>query len=197
MSLTAVICTIPERASLLSRCLWSLTSQPGDCKILVVEGPAGHGDKLRAAVDEVTTTHMTVIDDDDYVLPPLVESVNEAIDRNDPDYVGFRLLTICDDRFMKVAATRGDRAEWSEAVKGPVKKGVTRTDIWRRVPMGNAYSDDRRWHRDVIAHIKSAEFVDRVLYVYDYRPGRSAWDRGARDVGTWPFDADRVRRITP
>lgn len=190
-----MICTIPERTSLLSRCLWSLTIQPGDCDILVVEGDAGHGDKLAAAAGEVTTSHMTVIDDDDYVLPPFVEAINEAIDRSDPDYVGFRLLTIRNDHFTKVGATRGDHRGWGDVTKGPVKKGVTRTDIWRQVRMGNKYADDKRWHKDVTPLINTAEFVDRVLYVYDWRPGQDAWNGGARDVGEWPFDAKRVDRI--
>jgi hypothetical protein len=194
VSFTIVIPTIPGRESLLSRCLHSITAQPGDCQILVIGGDGLLGDKVNRAAQLVETEHMTIVDDDDWLADSYVESIEAALE-TDPDYVGLKVLCTIDGKFMQVNATRGDHDQWTPYWKGPVPKGVTRTQIWRDTPMGNHYTADRDWMAAAAGKVKTSVFIDRELYFYDYWPNGSSFAPGGnvtRDVGTWPYDRNRV-----
>ncbi len=197
--LSIVVPTIPGRESLLSRCLWSITEQwqPG-VQILVVPGPGRLGTKANAAAHYTRAEYMTVVDDDDYldgaylslVLPLLATS---------PDFVGLKVLQWIDQQFYGVGSTRGDidRFVHNGQEHGPTPKGVTRTELWRKVPMGNSYKSDRVWCAEVAPLIRSHAFVDRALYIYDHQPATSAFlGGGSRDVGLWPYDATQVEFLT-
>ena len=194
MSVTFIVPTIPGRESLLSRCLWSITQQPGEYDVIVIAGEGQLGDKANAAAKVVETSHMAIIDDDDYLDGSFVALVNEAL-KSDPDYVGFHFLCMLDGGYWMTTTTRGDHKTWDKRVRGPVPKGVTRTDIWRDTPMGNHYFGDREWMANAAGKVETCEFIDRCLYVYDYWQKGSAFagSNDVRNVGGWPFDQERVR----
>ena len=76
MELTVIVTTLPERARLLSRCLWHLENQTiRNFEVLVMHGPRMKGDKLNMAFQHVDTSHLMMVDDDDYISPVLVEHV--------------------------------------------------------------------------------------------------------------------------
>lgn len=191
--------TIPGRESLLSRCLWSITEQlVPDVEVLVVAGTGQLGDKANLAAAHTTARYMTVVDDDDYLDGAYLSLVVPLLEGY-PDYVGLKILQWIDNRFHGVGVTRGDRPGFSKRgnTHGPVPKGVTRTELWRQVPMGNRYFGDRDWSAKVAPLIVSHRFVDRAIYVYDHQPATSAFVGGGhRDVGAWPFDPDRVGWLT-
>lgn len=192
--LCITIPTIPGRESLLSRCLWTITEQwqPG-VQVLVVPGSGRLGDKANAAANHTTAEYMTVVDDDDYLDGSYLSHVLPLLPG--PDFVGLKVLQWIDQRFYGVGSTRGDidRFVHNGQEHGPTPKGVTRTELWRKVPMGNSYKADRVWCATVAPLIRSHAFVDRCVYVYDHQPATSAFLGGAsRDVGVWPYNPSLV-----
>ncbi len=198
MILTVVVPTIPGRETLLSRCLFHLLGQaPADrVEVLVVDGRGSLGDKVNAAAARASGGWMTVVDDDDWLSGDYMAHVLPALEA-DPDYVGLSVLEMDNGKFAGLTATTGELGTWNRGGprRGPVPKGVTRSSIWRACPMGNHYSADRAWMVAAKQHIKTWVDVDRPLYVYDYW-SHSFGTAGARDVGLWPFNEDRVVRFS-
>lgn len=195
--LTIVVPTVPGREQPLSRCLWSITQQVTPAvDVLVMPGRWPLGDKCNAAAEHITTPYMTVVDDDDYLAADYVASVVPMLHAG-VDFVGLKVLQLIDGKFYGVAAVCGDRDRFDETtgLHGPSPKGITRTDIWRRVPFENEYRSDRKWMRSVAALIDTHAFVDRPLYVYDHWTSSEGWG-SAREVGVWPYDPSRVRLFT-
>jgi len=197
--LTITVPTIPGRESLLSRCLWSITEQaPEHVHVLVVQGSGKLGDKANLAALHTGAKYMTVVDDDDYLDGAYLASVLPHLEAG-VDFVGLRVLQWIDQQFYGVGSTRGDLPRFTHNGQehGPTPKGITRTELWRRVPMGNDYKADRRWCAEVFPHITSHAFVDRAIYVYDHQPATSAFlGGGHRDIGQWPYDASKVEWLT-
>lgn len=192
--ITIVVPTVPGRESLLSRCLWSIQSQPGECRVLVVDGNGRLGDKVNAAAEVAVTSHMTIVDDDDYLDGAYLVSVNEHLD---VDYIGFNFLEIEDGEFFNVCASRADADGWGRRTRGPVPKGITTTAIYRQVEFGNDYQADRRWSEQVAELVTTHHHIDRALYIHDWRPTHSTFTGSQhRSVGTWPVDEDRIERLT-
>lgn len=195
--LTVCVPTIPGRESLLSRCLFSITEQASDSvETLVVEGAGRLGDKVNVAAQVARGAYMTIVDDDDYLAADYMASVLPEL--GDVDYVGLKVLELDAGRFSTITATSAEWERWGrDGRRGPVPKGITRTRIWRQCPLANEYKADRLWRAEVSLRVKSWRFVDRCLYVYDGNPSSSSFiGRGSRDVGLWPFDESKVRRLT-
>lgn len=191
--ITIVVPTVPGRESLLSRCLWSITSQPGECRVLVVAGNGRLGDKVNAAAEVVETSHMTIVDDDDYLDSAYLAAVNQHLD---VDYVGFRFLELRDGEFYRIAISQAGEP-WVGRRRGVVPKGITKTWIFQEVPFGNSYTADRDWSTAAAELVHSDAFVDQVLYVHDWRPSQSTFTgSGHRHVGAWPVDETRIERLT-
>jgi hypothetical protein len=192
VSLTFVVPTIPGRESLLSRCLWSITGQTSS--VLVVDGTGKLGDKLNAALQAVETDYVTVVDDDDYVTADYVQHVTPEL--GIADYVGFMFLELDKGVLDNVSSSVGDHEIWGRRTRGPVLKGVIRSDIARRVQFGNDYKADRRWSARARPLLTSWAFVPRALYVHDWWPDQTTFGAAKvpRDVGVWPHGA--VDRLT-
>jgi glycosyltransferase involved in cell wall biosynthesis len=181
MTLTIIVCTIPERAQLLGRCLWYLEHQSDpDFDTLIVAGKQGKGDKLNRAYWTAETTHVMVCDDDDWISPNLVAAVKPY----DTDYVGYDALQLVGGRY----ATTIHQETASHIC--PIK-----TDLARAVPFGNTYLDDIRWTRAVAPLVRSETYLDDTLYFYDkwVKPG-GGWSP-PREVGYWPHDKQAFRWI--
>lgn len=191
--LTVVVPTVPGRGSLLSRCLHSITSQ-GDVLVLVVDGDGRLGDKVTAAAQVVSTAYMTVVDDDDYLAEGYLSAVLPEL--GEVDYVGFRFLELNEGRFDNISTSSAEFNLWGRRRRGPVPKGVTRTEIFRAAGFGNKYHADRQWMAATGLLIHSWAFVDRVLYIHDWWPSLSTFGDVAepRDVGEWPHG--QVDRLT-
>ena len=195
--LAIIVPTIPGRESLLSRCLWSITEQlTDDVHVLVVQGTGKLGDKANLAASITDAEYMTVVDDDDYLDGAYLSLTLPELS---VDYVGFKVVQWIDNTLHAIGSTRGDRPGFAKRGNnhGPCPKGITRTALWRDVPFGNSYHADRTWSAEIAARITSHTFVNRALYIYDHQPAASAFlGGGFRDVGVWPYDAERVEFIT-
>jgi hypothetical protein len=192
MSLTFIVPTVPGRESLLSRCLWSITGQTSS--VLVVDGTGKLGDKVNAAFKAVDTEYVTVVDDDDYITADYLTHVTPEL--GIADYVGFHFIELDKGVLENVCRSVGDHEIWGRRTRGPVTKGVTRTDIARRVWFGNDYRADRQWSAQVRVRLTSWAFIPRPLYVHDWWPEQSLFgdEQVARNIGTWPHGA--VDRLT-
>lgn len=174
MTLTIIVCHMRERRQLLSRCLWYLENQTvSDFDVLVMHANKPKGDKLNRAFREAKTSHVMVVDDDDWVSPVLVESVIDFT----TDFVGYDSVLMADGRYAQTY-----HQETASHIC-PI-----RTDLARQVPFGNDYLDDITWTRQVAPLVETEAYVDRTLYFYDkWNPRGGGWSP-PRQVGWWPYD---------
>lgn len=196
--LTVCVPTIPGRESLLSRCLASITTQASpDVEVVVVAGSGSLGDKANFAATVAHGTYMTVVDDDDWLHADYMSEVLPACREGVVDFIGLKVAQFLNGDPDGESEIRGDLPSFRSAYEphGPTPKGLTRTALWRQVPMGNDYRADRRWCKTVAPLVGSHVFIDRAIYIYDYWTAGSAFADGeCRDVGIWSFDEARVRR---
>ena len=109
--LTVIVPTIPGRESLLSRCLHSITEQPGDYEVIVVEGSAGLGTKYNTAVREARGEYVTNVDDDDMLAASYMADVLPLC-AEQPDYIGYKILALVAGRFGHIRATSAESKTW-------------------------------------------------------------------------------------
>lgn len=174
MTLTIVVCHMRERASLLSRCLFYLENQTvTDFDVLVMHADKPKGYKLNRAFQEVETSHVMVVDDDDWVSPVLVESVLP----HDTDFVGFDTVLMVDGMFAKRI-----RQETASHIC-PI-----RTDLARSVEFDNDYFEDIRWTKRVAPLVETETYIPEVLYFHDKWNKRGGGWSPPRNVGRWPHD---------
>lgn len=179
MDLTVIVCSLPERRSLLGRCLFYLEHQSDtDFQIMVAYGPGKKGVKFNRAVNLAETSHVMVCDDDDWLSPSLVASVKPY----DTDYVGYDAAQLVDGRFATLI-----HQETASHIC-PI-----RTDLARLFPMGDHYLADIEWTKATAPFVKSETYLDDVLYFYDKwnKPG-GEWSP-PRQVGYWPHDKQLSR----
>lgn len=179
MTLTVIVCHMRERRQLLKRCLFHLENQTvSDFDVLVMHGPGKKGDKLNRAYKEAETSHVMVVDDDDWVSLALVESV---IDHTE-DFVGYDAVLMADGRFAQVIHQQ------TASHICPIRR-----ELALEVPFGNDYLDDIRWTEAVAPLVGSEAYVDRPLYFYDkWNKKGGAWSP-PRLVGEWPYDPRNFR----
>jgi len=174
VTLTIIVCHMRDRRSLLSRCLFYLENQTCDkAEVLVMHANKPKGDKLNFAYNHVTTSHVMVVDDDDWISPVLVESVID----HEEDFVGYDALQMVDGRYSEVL-----HQETASHIC------PTRTELAQSVEFGNEYLADIKWTKKVAPLVETETYVDRRLYFYDKwnKPG-GAWSP-TRQVGPWPYN---------
>lgn len=176
MELTVIVTTMPERKRLLSRCLWYLENQTNrNFEVLVMHGNRPKGDKLNMAFQHVTTSHLMMVDDDDWIAQHLIDRVIT----HDVDFVGYNALQTADGMFTTV-------------IEQEIASHICpiRADLARQVHFGNHYLADIEWTKQVAPLVESNIHLDEVLYFYDkWNPpvGPTGWSP-PRNVGPWPHD---------
>jgi hypothetical protein len=180
MDLTIIVTTIPERRQLLGRCLWYLEHQTSqEFQVLIAHGRKPKGDKLNFAFTLVQTSHLMMLDDDDWLAPHHVASVLP----HSEDFVGYDAVEMVNGRYGQI-----NHQETASHIC-PI-----RTDLASQVPFGNHYLDDIPWTRTVAPLIETESYIDDVLYFYDkwVTPGEGdAYWSPPRQVGYWPHDKMR------
>lgn len=195
--LSILIPTVTPRRSLLSRLLWSITSQAGDYEIVIHGNDTmSMGDKLNRMFTVARGDYVVCVDDDDMLADSYMEQVLPRL--GEVDFLGYRILVLHDGAFWMEVEHRGDITGWGETVRGVGPKCPIRRELALRVRFGNAYNDDQTWSRQIGELVGTVDFVDRPLYIYDWwetrmlgtdplhHPGR--WQT-QRDVGVWPYRA--------
>ena len=195
MRLSVLVPTVSPRASLLSRLLWSITSQSGDYEIVIHEGDdIPMGDKLNRMFTVAQGEYVVCVDDDDMLADSYMDNVLPRLEGI--DFLGYQILVLRDGAFWMQVEHRGDAVGWGSRVRGVGPKCPIRRELALQVPFGNAYTDDVSWSSQVARLVKSSDFVARPLYIYDWWESRmlgtapdhyeSRWEE-QRDVGTWPW----------
>lgn len=181
MTITVVVCTIPERWQLLGRCLWHLQNQSTDkFDVIVAHGSRrGKGDKLNKAFSLATTSHVMVCDDDDYLALHAVETLLP----HSEDFVGFDAVQTVHGRY-------------AETIHQEVASHICpiRTDLARLFPFGNEYLADVKWTKAVKPFCRTTAYVGQPLYFYDKWVKGGGWSP-TREVGWWPYDKLRFNWI--
>lgn len=194
MSVTVCIPAIRSRWSLLSRCLWSI---PAEFEIIVALGDGPMGDKLNACFAAATTSHVVCVDDDDCLL----DGFDRVLASPVFDFTGYRVLYTENGRFGGSVAHRGDGdTSWSTFDRGVSPKCLVRTELAQAHSFGNHYTADREWSKAVQQDVTHHGYVDIHAYHYDHwtehmvgtNVDQGLTERPQRDVGLWPFDAERV-----
>lgn len=179
MDLTIIVTTVPERQRLLSRCLFFLEQQTAkvgvDFDTLVMHGKRLKGDKLNMAFQHVTTSHLMMVDDDDWISPVLVEHVLDY----DVDFVGYNAAQTVDGMFTEII-----HQEIASHIC-PLKTELAKSEVF-----GNEYLADIKWTKKIAPKVQSNVHLDEMLYFYDkHNPhsGPTGWSP-PRNVGPWPHD---------
>lgn len=178
MELTVIVTTIPERKQLLGRCLYYLEHQSvNDFQVIVAHGKGLKGDKLNRVFPLIKTSHLMMVDDDDWVSERLVENVLP----HDEDFVGYDALQMVNGRFAQLI-----HQETASHIC-PI-----RTELAQQVMFGNDYLDDITWTKQVAPLVQTQTYIHDVLYFYDKwnPPGQAGWSP-PRQVGYWPHDKIR------
>lgn len=192
--ITICVPTVEARRSLLSRLLWTLSSQLEYAEVIVADGEWPMGDKLNAMFATASTPYVVAVDDDDLVDPNFVVA---GVIGGRYDFLGYRILYTEDGHFAGSVAHRGDGdTTWSTFDRGVSPKCMVRTEIARSVVFGNHYTADREWSEQVQEQVLSHTFIDEHLYHYDHwnrhmlgtTPAAGKLSTPQRDVGTWPYD---------
>lgn len=204
MKLSVLIPTVSPRESLLSRLLWSVTSQQGEFEIVIHGGDEiPMGDKLNRMFQVARGEYVVCVDDDDMLADSYMEQVLPRL--GDVDFLGYRILVLRDGAFWMEVEHRGDGHGWASHVRGVGPKCPIRREIALQVPFGNAYTDDLAWSSKIGPLVRSFGFVDRPLYIYDWSPTQmlgtapdhqpDRWNQ-QRDVGVWPWKPGHITWLT-
>jgi len=201
--LTICVPTVSHRAGLLSRLLWSIGEQAapyqGQFEVLIHPGDnIAYGDKLNRLFAEAKGEYVVDCGDDDWVSGSFLSLIDVAMSGH-YDCIGYKILYTEDGRFQREIA---QGALGYVGISDPFNNGVTqrcliKKEIAMSVPFGNHYTADREWGPAVQEKIRSATFVNRVLYFYDHREDEmlgtmpnhlpANWVDTNR-VGTWNYD---------
>jgi len=131
------------------------------------------GDKVNLALEHAKTSHVMMVDDDDWISPHLVESVLP----HDEDFVGYDSLLMVEGRFSEVLHQQ------TASHICPI-----RLDLAKQVPFENHYLADIEWTEQVAELVETETYIDDVLYFYDKWNQRGGGWSPPRAVGNWPYD---------
>lgn len=184
-----MIPTMPGRESLLSRMLWSLTSQPECPAIVVCGGDGGQGEKANRMAQTVDTEWCCLLDDDDTVTPHFAQTI---LPRLRYDFHGYRILYTLDGTWQESFLYDGTTRSWEGVRRGITAKCPIRTRLFRQLDYPDDYYGDQVWADKMHDLVETYSHVNEVLYHYEQHTTGGEWSQ-PRDVGEWPYDPEKVR----
>lgn len=180
IDLSILVCSIDTRKHYLRRLLDVLEPQLNDrveLKIACDDGDVPIGKKRNDLVKEARGRWICAVDDDDYVVPDYVKSIQCALDL-DPDVVGFNTQVNIDGRFDCMAYITMRNPGYTTERVGRAKQHIRtpnhlcpiRSKFVKatRFPEIN-HGEDTEFAMRVRKLLTSEVYIDRTLYVYDYR----------------------------
>lgn len=188
VKVSILIPTMEQRKSMLSRLLFGLQHQMNDSvEVLIDQSNNKMGDKLTNMFQIAKGKYVVCVDDDDYLADDYVS----ALTFDDEDFVGYKILSLCNGEFENVYSHSVDGSDaWDKSTgRGISPKCLVKTEIAKQVPFGNDYTSDRDWSMAIGNLCNSGKFINRVLYYYDCYPNSSLFSLGEkREVGQYPYD---------
>ena len=145
------------------------------------------GAKRQKLLDQVTTPYFVMVDDDDYVADDYVKEVLAAIEREQPDCIGYIEAIIGNpEKWAKHSNCFddwGDRSQEFDLTRTIFYKDVIKTEIARAVgfDVSLRYGEDHDFARRLKASglLKKEVFLHKIMYYYN-NPTYTT-DKGKRD----------------
>ncbi|WFE45311.1 glycosyltransferase family 2 protein [Verrucosispora sp. WMMD1129] len=209
-SWSILIPTIGQRADLFARLLDVLLPQldahAGRVRVLAWwnNGTPRLTDIRQTLMRDAGTDYVSFVDDDDLVEPDFVDAIVAAL-ASRPDHVGFQVAYHVDGDLREVCDHSLRHRRWyRDRAKGLLLRDVTHLDPIRRDvalrgdfrKTRKGWAEDRVWVAQVRRHLRTEEYIPRVLYHYLYSPAGSAWQHperlqqgGSRPTVEHPFFA--------
>lgn len=201
-SLTILIATLGQRASLLQRLLNVLLPQTvewGGRVEVVAWFNNGHpplGEIRDALVASARTEYVAFVDDDDLVPVYYVAETLRAVEAR-PDKVGFPVELYIRGRLREVCEQSLRHTGWYRNAAGllcrdivhiaPVRTEIAAKGRFAVAAAGDA--EDYAWVEQVRPLITTEHYVPMVMYRYLYSPHGSLWRTPDRIVGGHPRPA--------
>lgn len=136
-------------------------------------------------VEEARGEYISFVDDDDMVPEYYCNEVMKAISKN-PDYVGWQMQVYEQGNKLKPTFHSLKYKGWDEDDEGwyrnishlnPIKKSVA-LNVSFVAPRDTA--EDSPWAQKIVPYVKTEEYIDRVMYLYQHDSNDSVW-RGDLD----------------
>lgn len=188
--LSILIATLGQREVRFQRLLKRLIPQAKETEILVYwnnfERPLP--EIRQALVKEARGDYVCFIDDDDMVPTYYVAEILKAT-QNNPDYVGWRMQLYMNGEKVKPTFHSLKYDRWDEDENGyyrnishlnPIKRELALKENFI-VPEG--IPEDYDWAKRMVQHVKTEQYIDRVMYHYYPSAEDSLW-RGGRELRT-------------
>ena len=184
MILSILIPTVVGREAKLQKLLNILNAQqdeenPGeanDIEVLVDKDnkEVSIGAKRQRLLENSKGEYVVFIDDDDEVSHDYIREICKAI-QSKPDAVGFKIECTFNGTGKCMASASSRYSDWSEDVDGfkYVRSIYHKTPLKREIALKVGF-EDRRFGEDyvysmgVMKHIKSENYINKVLYFYKY-----------------------------
>lgn len=182
--LSILICSIESRADFLARLLAILEPQQrGDVEILIDldDGQVSIGQKRNRLVARATGEYLCFVDDDDTVPDDYVATLVAACSEGN-DCVGFKLRRVVNGASEDIQAMHSIRfTDWGVVswdnepfyMRTPNHLNPIRAALARQVPFPDQNAgEDKDYSTRIRPLLRSETFVDRPMYVYEYREDR-------------------------
>ncbi len=151
-------------------------------ELLILEdnGESPSGSKRNHLMRICKGDYFCFVDDDDGVAPNYVDQIVEGI-KHGADVISFDMLREDGIRSDIISFSH----EWKDRtpLEGKIGYRANHLCAWRKevgskvcFPPHLGYNDDVFWYKPLFASgvVKSGHHIDKVLYLYDYRPNQTA-----------------------
>lgn len=178
--LSILILTLETRKKFYDRLLAILTPQLCDEVEVLVNADNGEksiGTKRNELLNESGGKYVCFIDDDDLITKDYIERILAAA-KLEPDAIGFKKRVMVDGRFDKEAIHsirfgKWETKQWkgkTSYLRTPNHLNPVRRDIALHHPFIEVnHGEDADYSTRIKPEIRTEVFIDRALYVYEYR----------------------------
>lgn len=185
MKLSILIPTIVTRRAFFDRIMSILSPQvtaDTDAEIVIHEddGEEPIGTKRNKLVANAQGDYLCFVDDDDVVPDYYVAELLKALESN-PDCVGWRSKKFTDGIFAGHGIYSLQFERYDNIREGshtryqrvPCHLNPIRAELVRQVPFANSnFGEDTDYARRIRPLLKTEVFIDKVMYIYEYRSKR-------------------------
>lgn len=177
MTLTILICTIPQRKAMFDTLLAELLKQAdglGEHVEIIADGNNGSiGAKRQGLLEMAKGEYIVFIDDDDSVAPDYIRSILDAL-LTKPDCIGFNGKMTTDGRNEQKWIISNRYKRWHEDRNTYYRctNHITpvRRDIALSVGFKNkSHGEDYDYSMGLVGKCIVETFIDKYLYHYNYK----------------------------
>lgn len=169
--------------SLVTDCLYEQLRERPEALILIEKDnkEMSIGAKRQILLERVTMPYFCMIDDDDTVAPDFVKEVLQAIEREQPDCIGYLESIIQPGHIDKLAIHSNRYEEWAnnrdgyDYVRTIFCKDVIKTEIALQIGFNKdlRYGEDHDFARRLKASglLEKEVFLPKIMYYYNAPDG--------------------------